>query len=132
MTRGALTHWYRPRVQSPATVLVVVLGSLTAGVGLSFGQGVSGEGVSPLFNFALPVVTLAAVAALAGRELWACAALASIAGPLAMVGYYGASSLRADGVSTSSVFLWVIAGVLAGSLMGAALWAMRQPPRAAL
>ena len=120
-----------PPVQSPVTVLMVVLGCLAAGVGLSFGQGLSGEGIAPLFNSALPVVTLAAVAALAGRELWACAALASIAGPLAMVGYYGASSLRGLGVSTSSVFLWVTAGVVAGSVMGAAVWAMRQPPRAA-
>lgn len=114
-------------MQRPLNVLVVVLGSLAVGVGLSFGQGLAVEGIAPLFNSALPVVTLAAFAALAGRELWACVVLAGVAGPLAMVGYYGASTLRGLGASSSSLLLWVTAGVLAGSVMGAAVWAMRQP-----
>jgi hypothetical protein len=112
-------------------LLAVALGSLAAGVGLSFGQGLSAESIAPLFNSALPVVTLGALAALAGRELWACAALGGVVGPLAMVGYYGAATERGIGASTSSVLLWVTAGVLAGSLMGAAVWAMKQPRSAA-
>jgi hypothetical protein len=114
-------------VHRPLAVLVVVLGSLAAGVGLSFGQGLSAEGIAPLFNSALPVVTLAALAALGGRDLWACVMLGAVAGPLAMVGYYAASTLRGFGASSSSVLLWVSAGVVFGCVMGAAVWAIRQP-----
>lgn len=111
----------------PLAVLVVVLGSLAAGVGLSFGQTLSTEGIAPLFNSALPVVSLSALAALAGRDLWACVVLGAVAGPLAMVGYYAASTVRGFGASSSSVLLWVSAGVVFGSVMGAAVWAVRQP-----
>jgi hypothetical protein len=108
----------------------VVVGSVLAGVALSFGQDLAVEGIAPLFNSALPVVTLAAAVALAGESLSSCVVLAASAGPLAMVGYYGASILRGFGASSSSVLLWVSAGVVAGSVMGAAVWAMRQPHQA--
>jgi hypothetical protein len=111
----------------PLVLVAVALGSLAAGVGLSFGQGLSVEPIAPLFNSALPVVTLGALAALAAHRLWACAILGGVVGPLAMVGYYGAATVRGIGASTSSVLLWVGAGVVAGSLMGAAVWVMKQP-----
>ena len=112
---------------SPVALVWVVVGALLAGVALSFGQTTAPDGIAPLANSALPVVTLAALAALAGRQLWACVALGAAAGPLAMVGYYGTSVLRGFGASSSSLLLWVTAGLVAGSVMGAAVWAMRQP-----
>lgn len=114
-------------MRSLRAVLVVVLVSLAAGVALSFGQGAAPDGIAPLANSALPVVTLAAGAALGGRQLWASVVLAACAGPLAMVGYYTTSVLRGYGASSSSVALWVGAGVVAGSVMGAAVWTMGQP-----
>lgn len=110
-----------------AAVLLVALGSVAVGVALSFGQGLEVEAVAPLFNSALPVVTLAALAAFAGRGLLSCVVLAAVSGPLAMVGYYSTSVARGIGASSGSVLLWVVAGVVAGSIMGAAVWAMRQP-----
>ena len=118
-------------MRSPLALVWVVVGALVAGVALSFGQTTAPDGIAPLVNSALPVVTLAALAALAGRQLWACVALAAAAGPLAMVGYYGTSVLRGFGASSSSLLLWVGAGLVAGSVMGAAVWAMRQPREAA-
>ncbi len=114
-------------MRSPVALVWVVVGALLAGVALSFGQTTAPDGIAPLANSALPVVTLAALAALAGRQLWACVALGAAAGPLAMVGYYGTSVLRGFGASSSSLLLWVTAGLVAGSVMGAAVWAMRQP-----
>jgi hypothetical protein len=54
-------------------------------------------------------------------------ALAAAVGPLAMVGYYATSAARGLGASSSSALVWIGAGVVAGSVMGASVWAMRQP-----
>ncbi len=116
-----------PPVQTPRAALVLVLGSIMVGTGLSFGQGIAVDAIAPLFNSALPIVTFAALAAMLRRQLWACVLFASAVGPLAMVGYYATSTLRGLGASSSWALLWIVAGIIAGSVMGAAVWAMRQP-----
>ena len=102
-------------------------GSLVAGVAISFGQTYAPEWLSSLFNSAAPVVALAAAASLAARRLPGSIALGALAGPLAMVGYYGTSHLRGFGVSSNFFLFWVAAGVVFGSLMGVATWALRNP-----
>lgn len=105
--------------------LLALAGALAAGVVMSFGQTLALPGLAPLFNSAAPVVALAAAVALAARSWWAHALLAAAAGPLAMVGYYGTSSLRGYGVSSSMVLMWCTAGVVAGVVMGLAVWLLR-------
>ena len=102
-----------------------LVGALVAGVVISFGQTFAPEGISPLFNSATPVVALAAAVALSARSWWAHMVLAAAAGPLAMVAYYGMSSLRGYGVSASMVVMWCVAGVIAGAAMGLAVWLIR-------
>jgi len=113
----------RARATLPAAVAVVA--AVAAGVAISFGQTYAPAGLAPLFNSALPVVTLAAAVSLAGRRWWQSAVLGAVAGPLAMVGYYSTASLRGFGVSLSMVAFWCAAGIVFGSLMGLAVWVLR-------
>ncbi|MFN3866519.1 MAG: DUF6518 family protein [Demequina sp.] len=99
--------------------------ALVAGIVMSFGQTFAPDPIAPLFNSAAPVVALAAAVSMAARSAWAHALLGALAGPLAMVGYYGTSDLRGFGVSMSMVILWCTAGVIAGAGMGLAVWALR-------
>jgi len=112
-------------VSAPARWAIAVAGSLLAGVAISFGQTFAPDWLSSLFNSAAPVVALAAAASLAARRLPGSIALGAIAGPLAMVGYYGTALLRGYGVSSSFFLMWVAAGAVFGSLMGVATWALR-------
>lgn len=104
---------------------VAVIAALAAGAVMSFGQTFAPDGIAPVFNSAAPVVALAAGVAFAARSWWGHVALAAAAGPLAMVGYYGTSALRGYGVSSSMVLMWCTAGVIAGALVGLAVWALR-------
>lgn len=104
---------------------LALAGALLAGVVMSFGQTFAPTGLAPLFNSAAPVVALAAALAMVARTWWAHVVLAAAAGPLAMVGYYGASMVRGYGVSTSMVMMWCTAGVVAGAAMGLAVWLLR-------
>lgn len=106
----------------PTTLALV--GAIAAGVAISFGQTYAPSAIAPLFNSALPVVTLAAAVSLAGRRWWWAAALGAAAGPLAMVGYYSTAVLRGFGASPSMVALWCAAGVIFGSVMGLAVWTL--------
>lgn len=105
----------------PAAVTV----ALAAGVIMSFGQTFAPAGIAPIFNSAAPVVALAAGVAFAARSWWGHVVLAAAAGPLAMVGYYGTSALRGYGVSSSMVMMWCTTGVIAGAVVGLAVWALR-------
>lgn len=91
---------------------------------MSFGQTVSPDALAPLFNSAAPVVAIAA-AALAGRRPWQAVALAAVAGPATMVGYYGTAALRGFDVSSTWVIFWCTAGVAVGAAMGGAVWLLR-------
>ena len=101
------------------------MGPLLAGVGMSYGQTVSPDGLAPLFNSATPVAAIAVVAALAGRRWWHFVALAAAAGPLTMAGYYGTAALRGFGVSSTWLVFWCTAGVAVGAVIGAAVWRLR-------
>jgi len=101
-------------------------GPLLAGVGMSFGQTFAPESLHPLFNSAAPVVAVAAAAAFAGRRLSQAMALAALAGPLVMVGYYGTAALRGFGVSSTWILFWCTAGVAVGAVMGLAVWLLRR------
>ena len=102
-----------------------LVGPLLAGVGMSYGQTVSPDGLAPLFNSATPVAAIAVVAALAGRRWWHFVALAAAAGPLTMAGYYGTAALRGFGVSSTWLVFWCTAGVAVGAVIGAAVWRLR-------
>lgn len=104
---------------------LALIGALLAGVAISLGQTFAPEGLKPLFNSAAPVVALAAAVSLVARSWWVHVLLGALAGPLAMVGYYGTSMLRGYGVSSSMVLLWCTAGVIAGAVMGYAVWLLR-------
>lgn len=107
------------------TVALVVGLGLLAGVVMSFGQTFAPEAISPLFNSATPVVTLAGALALFGRGPWSHVAFGALAGPLAMVGYYATTALRDYGVSMRMVLFWCVAGVVSGVAMGLAVWLLR-------
>lgn len=112
-----------------ARVLLAIGGSLLAGVAMSFGQTYLPDGLSSLANSAAPVIALAAAASLGARRSWTMTLLGALAGPLAVVGYYGTSFFRGYGVSTQFVLLWAVAGVLFGSVMGLAMWLLRSGRR---
>ncbi len=92
---------------------------------MSFGQTYTPGALAPFFNSATPVVALSGAVALAGRGWASHVALGALAGPLAMAGYYATATLRGFAASPSWVVLWCVAGLVAGSAMGAAAWALR-------
>ena len=92
---------------------------------MSYGQTYVPGALAPFFNSAAPVVALSGAVSLAGRGWASHVALGALAGPLAMVGYYATASLRGFSASPSWVMLWCVAGLVAGSAMGAAVWALR-------
>lgn len=104
---------------------VALLVSLSAGIAMSWGQTFAPEGLAPLFNSAAPVVALAAGVAWMASGWRTSVLWGALAGPLAMVGYYGMSAIRGFGVNPSMVLLWCVAGVLFGSVMGLAVWLIR-------
>jgi hypothetical protein len=112
-------------VNRSLAVTAAVAGPLLAGIGMSLGQTFAPEQLHPLFNSAAPVVAVAAAAALAGRRLWHAVALAALAGPLVMVGYYATAAVRGFGVSSSWIVFWCTVGVAVGAVMGAATWTLR-------
>lgn len=116
------------RARGVLPAILAVAGAIAAGIAMSFGQTYAPSGIAPLFNSALPVVTLAAAVSLAGRRWWSATALGAAAGPLAMVGYYSTAVLRGYGASPSMVALWCVAGVAFGSAMGLAAWVLRGGP----
>lgn len=109
----------------PTALLAATAGPALAGVGMSFGQTVSPDALAPFFNSAAPVVAIAAAAALAGRRPWQAVALAAVAGPSTMAGYYGTAALRGFDVSATWVAFWCTAGVAVGAVMGGAVWLLR-------
>lgn len=108
-----------------APTVAVVVASLLAGVGISFGQSADAGDLDSLFNSAAPFVAAAGVAAFAARSRAWAIAFGAAAPLLMVVGYYATSSLRGFGVSTSYVTLWSAAALVAGPLMGWAVWRMR-------
>lgn len=109
----------------PATLVAALAGPALAGVGMSFGQTVAPDALAPFFNSAAPVAAIAVVAALAGRRRWQATALAALAGPMTMAGYYGTSAVRGFGVASSWIVFWCTVGVAVGAVLGNAMWVLR-------
>ena len=108
-----------------ARIPVAFAAALAAGVAMSFGQTYLPSGLHSLANSATPVVALAALVSLAARGPWSSVTLGALAGPIAMVGYYATAAARGFAGSWSYIALWCTAGVVFGSIMGAAVWTMR-------
>ncbi|MFI8004711.1 DUF6518 family protein [Streptomyces sp. NPDC086010] len=94
---------------------------LLGGVLTSFGQGLLNGGWNAVVNSAAPWVTVALFIGMLAPGRWRRAA---IAGPISqvglVVGYYAAAELRSFPVAMSGVVIWIVAGVVAGPVYGAA------------
>ncbi|MDI3423844.1 DUF6518 family protein [Streptomyces luteolus] len=101
--------------------------ALALGVGLaggaltSFGQSALTGGWHALVNSASPWVTVALLIGMGIPGRWRTAAGVGVLSQLGLVvGYYATSELRGFAAGMSAVVIWVVAGVVAGPVYGAA------------
>lgn len=113
-----------------------LIAALATGVAMSWGQTFAPDSWAPLVNSGAPVVSVAAGVAWWGAGprgrgcgVWLHGVLGALAGPLAVLGYYGTSWLRGFGLSPTMLLFWSSAGVVLGAAMGVAVWVLRQPGR---
>ncbi len=111
-------------MKGSVAISAALVGPVVAGIGMSFGQSVSPDWLLPLFNSAAPVAAIAVAAALAGRRPWQARALAALAGPMTMAGYFGTSTVRGFGVSSPWLPFWCTAGFAIGVVLGSAVWVL--------
>ncbi len=113
------SHFAAPR---PWLLCVLALAvGLAGGALTSFGQSVLPGGWHALVNSAAPWVMVAFLIGLRAPGRWHRAAAAGVLSQVGLVvGYYATSELRGFAAGMSAVVIWIVAGVVAGPVYGAA------------